>query len=150
MSSSNYPVGSDTSDAPWNQADRPALLFKVNVEQSLSRVSLVQTDDYIEGEPTESADHDWNGWYTTYEPGVPDTSQTDWAKAYGGKHLTPLQLIEEAKLLAQQEIDRINTCLPNLMEGQEKNDLLHKLRHAQHILEECDGWVSESLEIQEG
>ena len=40
----NYPPGSDTPDAPWNQVDPPEVDFNVEAIVNLSRTAVVTTD----------------------------------------------------------------------------------------------------------
>jgi len=45
----NYPEGSDTPDAPWNQIDPPELEVTVNVIQTLYKDEVtIIADDYVQ------------------------------------------------------------------------------------------------------
>lgn len=46
MDNYNYPVGSDTSDAPWNQVDQPEREIEVLVSVTLSKTVKVRVNDY--------------------------------------------------------------------------------------------------------
>lgn len=46
MDNYNYPVGSDTSDAPWNQVDQPEMEIEVLVSVTLSKTVKVRVNDY--------------------------------------------------------------------------------------------------------
>lgn len=46
MDNYNYPAGSDTSDAPWNQVDLPEKEIEVLVSVTLSKTVKVRVDDY--------------------------------------------------------------------------------------------------------
>lgn len=46
MDNYNYPAGSDTSDAPWNQADLPEKEIEVLVSVTLSKTVKVRVSDY--------------------------------------------------------------------------------------------------------
>lgn len=42
----NYPIGSDTKDAPWNQTDYPDRVVEVTVSVTLSKTIKVKVNDY--------------------------------------------------------------------------------------------------------
>lgn len=42
----NYPVGTDTPDAPWNQVDPPEKEIEVTVSVTLSKTIKVKVSDY--------------------------------------------------------------------------------------------------------
>lgn len=46
MNSYDYPLGSDTSDAPWNQIDNPEREIEVLVSVTLSKTFKVKVSDY--------------------------------------------------------------------------------------------------------
>ena len=46
MDNYNYPVGSDTSDAPWNQSENPEKEIEVTVCISLSKTIKIKVSDY--------------------------------------------------------------------------------------------------------
>lgn len=46
MDNYNYPMGSDTSDAPWNQEDIPEKEIEVLVSVTLSKSVKVRVNDY--------------------------------------------------------------------------------------------------------
>lgn len=46
MDNYNYPVGSDTSSAPWNQVDLPEKEIEVLVSVTLSKTVKVRVSDY--------------------------------------------------------------------------------------------------------
>lgn len=149
MNNSNYPLGSDNRGAPWNQKDNEPLDFDVLVTETLSKATTVTTADYIEGEVTESADHDENGWFNTYDQDRPDTSNTDWKKAYGNQHMSVSALINVARYYIERDIKDINDKLSYIMAGKERTALEVRLKHALFLLEECKGWQSDSVEYTE-
>lgn len=54
MDNYNYPMGADTPDAPWNQADNPEREVEVLVSITLSKTVKVKVSDYtIEGDKDE-------------------------------------------------------------------------------------------------
>lgn len=46
MDNYNYPVGSDTSSAPWNQVDNPEREIEVTVSVTLSKTVKIKVSDY--------------------------------------------------------------------------------------------------------
>lgn len=46
MDNYNYPMGADTKDAPWNQADNPEREIEVLVSVTLSKTVKVKVSDY--------------------------------------------------------------------------------------------------------
>ena len=47
MNNYDYPIGSDTSDAPWNQVDPEPRKIEVTVSITLSKTVEVEVTDYI-------------------------------------------------------------------------------------------------------
>lgn len=47
MDNYNYPMGADTSEAPWNQVDQPEKEIEVLVSITLSKTVKVRVNDYI-------------------------------------------------------------------------------------------------------
>ena len=46
MDNYNYPMGSDTKDAPWNQVDNPKREIDVTVSVTLSKTVKIKVSDY--------------------------------------------------------------------------------------------------------
>ena len=46
MDNYNYPIGSDTPEAPWNQVDNPEREIEVTVSTTLSKTVKVRVSDY--------------------------------------------------------------------------------------------------------
>ena len=46
MDNYNYPMGADTKDAPWNQADNPQREIEVTVSVTLSKTVKIKVSDY--------------------------------------------------------------------------------------------------------
>lgn len=125
MDNYNYPWGADNASAPWNQVDTPEREFNVLISQTLSKQTTVETNDIVI-----QAEND-EGFYNE----IIDTSDTDWKKAYGdyGRY-TPLELIEAFKELLQEN-------LPNPKEDPKK------YRKYKYLIEECEGWIEDDIEI---
>lgn len=46
MDNYNYPIGSDTPEAPWNQVDNPEREIEVTVSVTLSKTVKIKVSDY--------------------------------------------------------------------------------------------------------
>ena len=46
MNNYDYPMGADTKDAPWNQADNPEREIEVTVSVTLSKTVKIKVSDY--------------------------------------------------------------------------------------------------------
>ena len=125
----NFPIGSDTPSAPWNQKELPEKDFKVSVCQCLSKSTEVTTNDYIH-----SYTKEWDDM-GGIEEDITDTSDTDWNQAYKESHYTPLELINAFKSYLELEVER--------MEG------VKNTRHYKKLIEECKGWVEDDYEVVE-
>lgn len=42
----NYPIGADTSDAPWNQVENPEREVEVTISITLSKTVKIKVNDY--------------------------------------------------------------------------------------------------------
>lgn len=115
----NYPAGSDTPDAPWNQSEPDDKEFWVDVEYILQKKNVkVTTKDYR----PEVVINDEE----IVEP--LDTSDTNWENAYEESgHLTIQELLNELKEYVKADMQ---TCSPNTCKG----------TYLKRVLEDCDGW----------
>jgi hypothetical protein len=112
----NYPAGSDTPDAPWNQSEPDDKDFFVDVEYVLQKKNVkVTTDDYIPEFDIE----------TGYDA---NTDDTNWENAYNNSgHFTIQEMLDELKEYVKADMQ---TCSPNTCKG----------AHLKRLLEDCDGW----------
>lgn len=115
----NYPAGSDTPDAPWNQSEPDDKDFLVDVEYVLQKKNVkVTTKDY----KPEVVNKDEE----IVEP--LDTSDTNWEDAYNNSgHFTIQEMLDELKEYVK---DDMQTCYPNTGKG----------AHLKRLLEDCQGW----------
>ena len=122
-----YPPGAEfNSNAPWNQVEVPERQFDVCISQTLSKSTGVTTNDYVPGVVQEE-----DGYYP-----YSDTSDTDWEEAYESEHLTPLQLIDEFK-------DFLTKHLPDPIVD------VKGFQRFKHLIDECEGWVEDEIEVME-
>jgi hypothetical protein len=124
----NYPPGAaNDPNAPWNEKETPEKEFEVCITQTLSKSVKVTTNDYI---PDEGVDDDGHYYFDT------DTSDTDWDEVYSeSNHYTPLQLIEKFKKYLEIEL---------AIAGNTKDK-----KKLEHLIEECDNWCMDDIEIFE-
>lgn len=118
----NYPYMSSSqwNSAPFNDPIIPEQEFDVTVSQTLSKDTTVWTNDYI-------LEDDGEG-YRSY-----DTSETRWTEVYRETKLTPLDIINACKTLAQHLLQLGTTYIGPL--------------HMDALIEECEGWVEDDYEV---
>jgi hypothetical protein len=112
----NYPAGSDTPDAPWNQSEPDDKDFLVDVEYVLQKKAVkVTTDDYSPEFDEETGHVDAN------------TEDTDWENAYENSHYTIPELLSELESYIKQDLERYKGSAT-------------KERQLKEMLEDCQGW----------
>lgn len=114
---SNYGYGlSDNSpNTPWNEPEVPEREFEIQATYSLTCIRTVWTDNYIPEYDEES------GRFSA------DTSETDWRNEFEADEFTPLELIDELKKYAEQDLS---------MTGENTS----KGRYLKRLIEACEGW----------
>lgn len=122
----NYPPGSDTADAPWNEVEVPDMEFDVTISMSLSKTVKCSTNKY---NPI-VIDEPHNRLHEEY----PDTSDTPWSEVYGDNHKTIPELLEELKKYIQKDLN-------NLANDETKIDKAFHRRRLEFLMKECDNWV---------
>ena len=122
----NYPLGTDTPYAPWNEQEVHKRQFDVCISQTLSKNTKVTTNDYVP-----EIDQDKDGVYEST-----DTSDTDWKEAYKNEHLTPLQLIGKFK-------DFLTKYLPDPIID------VKEFRRFRYLIDECEDWEVDETEVVE-
>ena len=122
---SNYPPmsQSDWDNAPWNEPVIPEKDFDLTISQSLSKDVTVSTDDY-----TPEYDDEDGHIYA-------NTDNTEWNKVYSEEHLTPLEIIQECKRLAE-------FCI-----GAGWQSISNAKVSIKRLIEECEGWENDETEI---
>ncbi len=123
MNNYDYPIGSDTKDAPWNEQIIPELDFDVRVTQTLVKKTTIPTDQY-QPEYDEEDGH-------TYV----NTDDTDWQDAYENVACTPSKLIEVCGKLAQQFLNNGIKSIDGIW--------------LPAIVKECDGWDVDETTVEE-
>lgn len=129
----NYPPGADNEYAPWNIEDNPSTEFEVTISQTISKTTIVSTNDYIKGGYFAEREWDGDGYCTLTCVEPDDTSNTDWEKAYREYNKTPLELIK---------------LLKDILEGKIDIDSINK-PSKEILIEDCSNWVEDELIICE-
>lgn len=141
----NYPPGAaNDPNAPYNEVEVPEKDFEVTCSQSLSKAVTVTTNDYIPGasgvdyEPDDEGGCCACGWQDD-----DDLSNTNWRTAYEENgHKTPLQLIGMLKEYLKKDLSNVD----NIAKETNQNVAFLK-RKFEHLIEECEDWVEDDLEI---
>lgn len=124
-----YPMGAyDDPSAPYNEVTPPEKEFDICISQTLSKSTTVCTSKY-----NPEFDEESGRMYA-------DTDDTDWEEACddAGVH-TPLELIE---LFGEFLKDHLKTIPKD-------NANRFKRKRYERLVQECEGWVDDDLEIVE-
>ena len=132
--SSNYPAGAaNDPNAPWNDISPVFEEFQVTISQTLSKTVTVNTNDYIPGNVYTEREWDGESYCTITHQDSPDTSNTNWKKAYEEEHATPLYLINMFKAILED-----NMNIENMRE-----------ERRQYLIKECSSWIEDDYEVCE-
>lgn len=132
-----YPTGAQNDpNAPYNEPITPKRNFNVTISQTLSKDVVVKTDQY----KTEYDAED--------NCSCVNTEDTNWSEEYAKQHYTPLKLIKifkeylKIKLKEHMELDesRLNA---NVFAWDRTKTRL------EHLIQECEGWTEDEIEIFE-
>lgn len=117
----NYPTMSQSEwdNAPWNDRRNQEQGFEVNVAITMSRDVIICTDNYRVGDDNE-----------------PNTDNTDWRKEYENKCYAIPDLLKELEIYLKKDIES--------NKGNKSKE--HRLNE---LLEACQGWNVEELEVEE-
>lgn len=131
IESGYYPAGTEHDpNAPWNEKKYEPQAFPCEVAVTLRKKNVdVYTDQYEEGY---EKDEDGLGGYWS-EP-LPDV---DWEEEYKNSNLTIPELLKELKTMAED----ILAC------GDELVRISKNKGRLKAIVEACDGWEVEELEV---
>lgn len=123
MNNYDYPMGADTSDAPWNQVDLPEREIEVTVSVTLSKTVKVMVDDY---KVEVNADED--GMYESY-----DFSECNLHKAVEEQITLPHELAEFTEKMFNENSASLKAVgMP---------------RHLECAIKDCKDWTVDDLEI---
>lgn len=120
-----YPVGADTSDAPWNQRDNENIGFEVEVSVTLVKSMTLHTSDYFT--ETDTNGDDIEDFHTV-------CAYHDWEPDYEDECYTIPEMLEELKSMIEKELPTAT--------GQRRFRL-------QGMLKDCQGWTKEEFYAEE-
>lgn len=122
MDNYNYPMGSDTSSAPWNQVEYPEKEIEVTVSITLSKTLKIDVDDY---EVYEEEDEDGH-----YE--VVNFDNCDLIKAVREQHTLPNELASFTTEMFNQDLNLKAVGMP---------------RYLKNAIIDCKDWNVDEFEI---
>jgi hypothetical protein len=103
MDNYNYPIGSDTPEAPWNQVDNPEREIEVTVSITLSKTVKIKVSDY---EITDSGKDEDGEYFEDI-----DYSNCDLKGAVEGQIVLPQSAHTYAKSNPKVHEDLSNWCV---------------------------------------
>ena len=106
MDNYNYPIGSDTPEAPWNQVDNPEREIEVTVSVTLSKTVKIMVSDY---EITDSGKDEDGEYFEDI-----DYSNCDLKGAVEGQIVLPQSAHTYAKSNPKVHEDLSNWCVDDL------------------------------------
>ena len=106
MDNYNYPIGSDTPEAPWNQVDNPEREIEVTVSVTLSKTVKIKVSDY---EITDSGKDEDGEHFEDI-----DYSNCDLKGAVEGQIVLPQSAHTYAKSNPKVHEDLSNWCVDDL------------------------------------
>lgn len=128
MNNFDYPIGSDTQDAPWNKPSEPKQVeFTCEVLHELKKVINIPVYQYYENEVM---DEDGERFYDV------DTSDVDWEQAYKDNCYTINNLLCVLEWYIKNDLER------------SKGDRQRE-KELNQILEACKGWKTQNIYIEE-
>lgn len=104
MNNYEYPLGADTSSAPWRQEENKPRKIKVTVSQTVSATLEIEVDDY-------KVETGWDedcGYYPIY-----DYSECDIKAAVKNQHHTP----QVAALMLSKNIEWVEDDFEVILEN---------------------------------
>lgn len=122
MDNYNYPMGSDTSSAPWNQVEYPEKEIEVTVSITLSKTLKIDVDDY---EVYEEEDEDGH-----YE--VVNFDNCDLIKAVREQYTLPNELASFTTEMFNQDLNLKAVGMP---------------RYLKNAIIDCKDWNVDDFEI---
>lgn len=122
MDNYNYPMGSDTSSAPWNQVEYPEKEIEVTVSITLSKTLKIDVDDY---EVYEEEDEDGH-----YE--VVNFDNCDLIKAVREQYTLPNELASFTTEMFNQDLNLKAVGMP---------------RYLKNAIIDCKDWNVDEFEI---
>lgn len=128
MNNYDYPMGSDTKDAPWNEPMPPKPIeFTMTVFHELKKVMKVPTDQYRE--------YKEQGEDGEYIHEI-DTGDVDWNEAYKENCYTLNDLLLALEGYIKEDLERYK-------------GLKRREKELNEMLDACKGWETENIYVEE-
>lgn len=123
MDNYNYPMGSDTSSAPWNQVEYPEKEIEVTVSITLSKTLKINVDDY---EVEEGRDEDGE-YYSDI-----NFDNCDLIKAVREQYTLPNELASFTTEMFNQDLNLKAVGMP---------------RYLKNAIIDCEDWNVDEFEV---
>lgn len=124
MNNNDYPSGSDTKEAPWNQGDKSSMKFHVVVTEMLEKKDTLGSKDYI------VLNDDPDNFSI-------DVTNIDFVCEWEKQQYDILGLLKELERLARKELE------------QTPQENIGKIMHFNKIIESCQGWEKVELNVEQ-
>lgn len=122
MDNYNYPPGSDTPDAPWNEIEYPDKEIEVTVSITLSKTVKINVNDYII-----ETDQDEDGKYDYY-----DFTECDLKGALEAQVTLPQNLAEFTERIFNYDLNLKSVDMP---------------KYLKDAINDCKDWNIDDYEI---
>lgn len=129
---SNIPIGADTKNAPWNEKQKNAKSFAVDVTTTLRKTDYILSDDYEDIPNTEDG-------YTSIDSVL--SSDVDVEQEWKEQRLDIPSLLYELELYATMELLLLNKDKSPNTQG--------RRNYLASVIEACKGWVVEETIVEE-
>lgn len=129
---SNIPIGADTKNAPWNEKQKNAKSFAVDVTTTLRKTDYILSDDYEDISNTEDG-------YTSIDSIL--SSDVDVEQEWKEQRLDIPFLLQELEGFATLELLRLNKDKSPNTQG--------RRNHLASVIDACKGWVVEETIVEE-
>lgn len=120
----NYPAGSDTPNAPWNQRENDPVDIETDITVSLVNRVIVKTTNYTEYQDEEGCDFDLHDGHKDIE------------NRYKEQHRSIPDLLAELAKYIRGELAGA------VISGSRKHEL-------KMMLDDCQGWQVDNIEIED-
>lgn len=127
----NIPAGADTQNAPWNEKNKKAKSFVVDVTTTLRKKDYILSDDYEEIPNTEDG-------YTSIDYVL--SFDVDLKDEWNEQKLDIPFLLNELEGFAMLELLRLNKDKSPNTQG--------RRNHLARVIEACKGWVVEETIVE--
>ena len=126
MDNYNYPLGADTPSAPWNQTEPEPKEFKCDVWVTLKKREVIESTCYWE---EKGEDEDGNYYHSL------SISDEELEADYKNGNIQLTEMLEELAKYLKADLD---SC-------PKQRGAMHK----RWMLEQCQGWTVEDIQIEQ-